>query len=212
MRPSPSLASTAEAAVVAAASASSAESPASWRSATYSFEYFALQASDSLYLSRFTNPLAEVTNFRYDGLRRLFTFELAAVSETTTFLWDGRRVSRITRPDGVETSFQITGDDVTQVSEATGNVTTIGYAPDAIDPGNPRGRPVDAISDSLGLVLDRAYDPQGRLTSVTNGAGETPRPTRGSRGARPSWPRSARRRAPSPPSATTARTGTRGGP
>ncbi|MCI0633272.1 MAG: hypothetical protein L0206_05055, partial [Actinobacteria bacterium] len=31
---------------------------------------------------------------------------------------------------------------------------------------------VDVISDSVGLVLDRGYDPQGRLMSSSNGAGE----------------------------------------
>jgi RHS repeat-associated protein len=138
---------------------------------TWSFDYFA--QTEGLYWTRVTNPVGEITHFRFDGLRRLGSLELASVSETTAFLWSDRRVSRITRPDGVEANFQITNDDVTQVSEATLNVTTITYAPNAIDPGSPRGRPVDVISDSLGPVLDRGYDPQGRLTSAANGAGDT---------------------------------------
>ncbi|MCI0636347.1 MAG: hypothetical protein L0206_20895, partial [Actinobacteria bacterium] len=58
------------------------------------------------------------------------------------------------------------------MNEASGNVITISYAPSAIDPGSPSARPVDVISDSVGPVLDRGYDPQGRLASSSNGVGD----------------------------------------
>jgi RHS repeat-associated protein len=139
---------------------------------TSTFAYFGAQPS-GYYLTRLTNPLSEITNFSYDGYRRLFSLELATAGETTAFQWSGGRVTQVTRPDGVQTSFVITDDDVTQVTEASGNVTTISYAPSAIDPGSPNARPMDVVSDSVGLVLDRGYDPQGRLTTSTNGAGDT---------------------------------------
>jgi RHS repeat-associated protein len=136
----------------------------------YTFGYFGAQGA--FYRSSSTNPLGEVVNFRFDSAKRIQSLELPAVAETTSFLWSGRRISTLTRPDGVETSFQITNDDVTQISEASGNVTTIGYAPHAIDPANPRRRPIDFVSDSLGTLHDRAFDAQGRLASVENGAGD----------------------------------------
>ncbi|MCI0633071.1 MAG: hypothetical protein L0206_04025, partial [Actinobacteria bacterium] len=74
----------------------------------------------------------------------------------------------------MKVQFQIANDDVTQITEDSNNITTISYAPNAIDPGNPNARPIDVVSDSVGLVLDRGYDLQGRLTSVANGAGGNP--------------------------------------
>jgi RHS repeat-associated protein len=139
---------------------------------TWSFTYFAAQTS-GLYLTRLTNPLSEITNFSFDGYRRLFSLQLASVGETTSFQWSGNRVTQITRPDGVQTQFTITDDDVTQVSEASGNVTTLTYAPNAIDPPSPNARPIDTVSDSISLLLDRSYDPQGRLTASSNAAGDT---------------------------------------
>jgi hypothetical protein len=58
-----------------------------------------------IYKTRLLNPLAEQTDFNFDSTRRLLSLEIAAVSETTSFEWSGRRVTRITRPDGVQTSF-----------------------------------------------------------------------------------------------------------
>jgi RHS repeat-associated protein len=139
---------------------------------TTTFAYFGTQP-DGRYATNVTNPLSELTRFRFDGYRRLSSLQLVAVNETTSFEWLGNRVTRITRPDGVQTNFVITDDDVTQVTEASGNVTSISYAPGAIDPGSPNARPVDAVSDSVGSVFDRGYDLDGRLTTESNGAGDT---------------------------------------
>jgi len=139
---------------------------------TSSFAYFGAQSS-GYYLTRFTNPLSQIARFSFDASRRLFSLALVAAGETTSLQWSSLRVTRVTGPDGVQTNFVIADDDVTQVTQASGNVTTITYAPSAIDPASQSARPVDVVSDSIGLVLDRGYDGQGRLTSVSSGSGDT---------------------------------------
>jgi RHS repeat-associated protein len=141
---------------------------------TSTFAYFGAQSS-GYYQSRFTNPLAQIAKFNFDASRRLFSVQLVTAGETTSFQWSasGLRVTQIIRPDGIQASFAITDDDVTQVTQASGNIITISYAPNAIDPASPSARPADVVSDSVGLVLDRGYDGQGRLTSVSSGSGDT---------------------------------------
>jgi RHS repeat-associated protein len=138
----------------------------------WTFTYFGSQPN-GYYATRLTNPLGEITRYHFDGGRRLFSLELVAVAELASFQWTGNRVTRVTGPDGVQINFTIVDDDVTQVIEASGNVINVSYAPNAIDPDRPNARPVDAISDSVGSILDRTYDLQGRLISVSNGAGDT---------------------------------------
>jgi YD repeat-containing protein len=139
---------------------------------TSTFTYQGLNPSNQ-YVTTFTNALSQGTNFYYDGYRRLLLHRILGINEATTFQWSGNRVTQVTRPDGVATSFAVTNDDVTQVTEASGNVTTISYVPAAIDPSAPGQRPIDVVSDSVGVVLDRGYDLEGRLTSTANGVGDT---------------------------------------
>jgi YD repeat-containing protein len=91
---------------------------------TYAFQHLGVQPS-GYYQTRFTNPLTKVARFNFDASRRLFSLVLVTAGETTSYAWSGMRVSQVTRPDDVPTSFVITDDDVTQVTEASGNVTTI---------------------------------------------------------------------------------------
>ncbi|MGH7339409.1 MAG: hypothetical protein ACREKH_02875, partial [Candidatus Rokuibacteriota bacterium] len=70
-------------------------------------------------------------------------------------------------------------DDVATISEPSGNVIELSYAPGAVNLEDPFGRPLARVEDTLGLVEERTYDAQGRLQNVTNGEGETIHVNRG---------------------------------
>ncbi len=137
----------------------------------YQFAYEGRQAG--LYRTRVTDPLGGEIRYRYDSDRRLVEVENMASGELTERVWSGRRVASEVRPDGATTSWTYVGDDVATKLEPSGNVVSYAYSPNGVDRDAPLERPIATLSDSLGLVEQRGYDGQGRLVSVTNGAGET---------------------------------------
>ncbi len=137
---------------------------------TYEFAYEV--ETDGLYRTRVTDPTGHETRYRYDAERRLREVEIMGTGELTERFWEGRRVASQILPSGVATSWTWAGDDVATRLEASGNVTTYSYAPNGVNREAPFERPIASITDSVGLVEQRSYDAQGRLLSITNGAGE----------------------------------------
>ena len=136
---------------------------------------FSYQPPDSgnLYVTTFTDPLGNQTTFRYDGSAQLFEVKALATGETTTRAWANRRVTSLVLPSGVTTSWTYSNDDVQTRADPSGNVTDYAYVATGVDRASPARRPLLFATDSLGTIETRSYDPQGRLLSIANGAGDT---------------------------------------
>lgn len=129
--------------------------------------------TNGLFRTRATDPLGHETRYRFDAARRLHEVEDMTTGELTWRSWQDLRVTTEVQPSGVATSWTWSNDDVATKLEPSGNLIQYGYAPSAVDRDAPLERPIATVSDALGLVEQRGYDAQGRLVSVTNGAGET---------------------------------------
>ncbi|MCZ6782412.1 MAG: hypothetical protein O7G30_03795, partial [Proteobacteria bacterium] len=134
------------------------------------FRYFKQQAG--LYSTVYTDPLGFEAAYRYDAERRIRTVD-NALGERISLDWVGRRPVAMTLPDGVTTLWTYAGDDVATEADAAGNVLQFAYAPAAVNREDPFARPIATVSDTLGTVEARAYDSEGRLESIENGAGDT---------------------------------------
>lgn len=129
--------------------------------------------SAGLYATLHTNPLGALTRYVVDGERRLQRVELVDAGEVTTIAWAGKRPASLTLPSGVTTSFITVGDDLVSAVQPSGNVVTYTYEPGAVSLDDPLARPFRRVEDSLGLIQERSYDPQGRIEAATNGEGES---------------------------------------
>jgi len=139
---------------------------------THGFRFRA-RDSEGLYSTVHINPLGGETVLFFDPERRLRRLERTDAGETLQYAWLDKRLTEMTLPGGVTTAFSYTGEDVTTMTEPSGNVVEITYAPGAVNLEDAFARPVARIEDSLGLVEERTYDAQGRVETVTNGEGET---------------------------------------
>lgn len=146
----------------------------------HQFYYEGKNANTGLYVTRFADPLGNEVRFRYDADRMLREVESMGTGEKVTRAWSNRRVTALTLPDGVTTTWSYASDDVATRIDPSGNVTTFTYQPNGVNRDDPRRRAVLAIADSIGPVESRSYDGSGRLVAVTNGAGETTAFTYGS--------------------------------
>lgn len=134
--------------------------------------------SGGLFSTIYTDPTGHQTTFRYDGTRRISSVKVVldaqqGVSELKNFEWTGQRITRLTHPDGTSATLTYVDDDVASRTEPSGNVVTFTYEPNGVNRENPWSRPILAVVDSVGPIESRTYDAQGRLASITNGAGET---------------------------------------
>jgi RHS repeat-associated protein len=125
------------------------------------------------YKTLHTNPLGALTRYIVDGQRRLHRVELADAGEATTLTWADKRPASLTVPSGVTSYFTYVDDDLASVAQPSGNVITYTYEPGAVSLDDPLARPLRRMEDSLGLIQERSYDPQGRIETATNGEGET---------------------------------------
>jgi RHS repeat-associated protein len=137
---------------------------------TWRFAYFA--PSGGRYRTEMTSPLGHVSTWRYDDQRRLLEARNGA-GDTTTLEWSGRRPTRVVGPDGVATELAWADDTLAQLVQPGGNRVRFTREPAGESREQPYATAWRRIEDDLGLVEARGYDAQGRLVSVTNGAGET---------------------------------------
>lgn len=135
--------------------------------------YAAKEPVSDLYATAYTSPLSERTVYRYDHERRLHEVEDVDSGDAVALEWQGKRPTKVTQPGGLVTQRTYLNDDVATISEPSGNVTTVTYELTGVLRDRPDERAIKRVEDSLGLVEERAYDAQGRLIGITNGAGET---------------------------------------
>jgi RHS repeat-associated protein len=124
------------------------------------------------YLTTVTDPLGARTELSWDGSRRLLSITDPAGARSA-WTWSGLRPASFATPDGVVTRWSWAGDDPLQEIQPSGNVVSFSWHPAGEDRAQPARRALRRASDGLGLVQERAYDAQGRLVRVTNGAGES---------------------------------------
>lgn len=110
--------------------------------------------------------------YRYDDAGRLHS-QVDALGDETRFEWSGLRPSAFIDAAGAITSWTYEGDDPASMTLPSGNTLVFEYAPSAHDRDRPYERPLLRASDGIGLIEQRQYDAVGRLSAVTNGAGET---------------------------------------
>jgi len=110
--------------------------------------------------------------YRYDADARVHEIE-DAVGDVTQVAWSGRRPSQQVGPDGATTRWFYENDDVVRVDLPSGNVVQTEYAMSAQDWRRPLARPISRKFDLLGLIESRSYNAEGRLASVTDGAGDS---------------------------------------
>ncbi|MFP6629605.1 MAG: RHS repeat-associated core domain-containing protein, partial [Myxococcota bacterium] len=157
---------------------------------THSFFYE--DKIDGFYTTRYWDPLGYEHRYVFDGLHRLHQLENVALGESTLWAYGSslRPISMTVNISmavntGITTHYTWSGDDLVTEVQPSGNVIQYTYEPTAIDrptevtsrfdrnQANPGHRPLLRVEDSIGLIEERAYDPSGRLVSVSNGAGET---------------------------------------
>ncbi len=113
-----------------------------------------------------------VTVYHYDMQARLHA-RIDALGDESRWTWEGRRPITFVDAAGVETRWVYADDDPVARYEPSGNVVQITYAPAARNPHSLRRRAVERVEDSLGVRAIQTYAPDGRLETLTNGAGET---------------------------------------
>jgi len=133
---------------------------------TWSVTYAAGSASNT---SNLTSPLGNVKSFVWDS-----SYNLNAITDATglvrSFAWSGRRISKVTAPDGTSASATYTDDAPATVTDAAGNTVTYSYNETGVDPG-AKAYPITSASDPQGTLLYQTFDSSGRLATSTNGAG-----------------------------------------
>jgi len=139
---------------------------------TWQLQYEAWNASEQSFATRVTNPEGAVTRLRYSAAGEVLSVH-QPTGELTAFTWSAHRVVRMEDPGGLVWTLAYTQDDLTTLTEPSGNVTHFLYAPNATDRSEPRARPLLSATDSLGLIEARQYDTQGRLVAMSNGEGDT---------------------------------------
>ena len=135
---------------------------------------FAYSGKDAagFYKTFHTNPLGALTRYTVDRQRRLHRMEIVDASEMITITWNGSRPMSMKLPNGATTLYTYVGDDLTALTQPSGNVVTYTYEPGAVSLDDPLARPFRRIEDVVGVIQERSYDPQGRIESATNGEGE----------------------------------------
>ena len=134
---------------------------------TWSFVY----RSQNPNVTEISDPVGAVTRVGFDAERRVQFIE-NGLGETTLFEWAGRRPSARVSPAGVRVEWVFADDELVVSRAANGHETFFEHPAAAVDRSNPYARPVSKIYDSLGVIEERIFDPQGRLVEVRNGAGE----------------------------------------
>ncbi len=137
----------------------------------HEFRFLAKDA-EGLYTTVHENPLGGRARYVFDKKRRLRRLELSDAGEVYSWAWSGLRPFQATAPGGVITAFGYLDDDLVSLTEPSGNVVELVYAPGAVNLEDPFARPLARVEDSVGLVEERSYDALGRLESVRNGEGE----------------------------------------
>ncbi|MCG8592690.1 MAG: hypothetical protein MJE66_25650 [Proteobacteria bacterium] len=124
-----------------------------------------------LYTTRVEDPRGGSRVFRFDDQGRLAERE-DAVGEVERWAWSGRRPVRHVGRGGEVTEWSYPAPDRVRETQPSGNTVDTRLALGAENRDDPFAWPVRRAEDALGLVEERAYDPEGRLLSHTNGAGE----------------------------------------
>ncbi len=137
----------------------------------HAFGYFG-PSLQGIHRTAHTDPLGETTEVRYDGERRV-TSVTKPTGDTTALAWTGLRPSQRTDPGGTVTSWAHQDDRLASTTLPWGQVVTFHYAPHGENREHPERSPLVVAQDALGVLEQRSYDAQGRLESITNGAGET---------------------------------------
>lgn len=144
------------------------------------FEFYGEDTDLRRWTTVHTNPLGGVTRYQYDQVGRLREVERSDGAEVTRLTYAATslaavlRPATLTTPAGAVTRFTLSADDdVTQVVEPSGNVVTATYASGAVWPDSPLERPPKRIEDSVGLVSETSYGPDGRPVQVDLPEGET---------------------------------------
>jgi RHS repeat-associated protein len=139
---------------------------------THRFRYTGKDGA-GFYKTLHTNPLGALTRYVVDGRRRLHSVELAETGERVTITWEGNRPSSTTLADGSTTLYSYIDDDLATVTQPSGNVVSYSYEPDGVNYEDIFASATNWIEDSIGLVEERIYDAQGRVTDIANGEGDT---------------------------------------
>lgn len=119
------------------------------------------------------DPLGRETELRFDSARRLLEAHQHATGERTSFVWTGRRITRVTAPDGlVTTSRYDAADELVERTLPSGRRLELEYVAGAVHLADPFSALPARVREAGALVRARSFDAQGRLASETNGAGE----------------------------------------
>ncbi|MFI5320023.1 MAG: RHS repeat domain-containing protein [Myxococcota bacterium] len=127
-----------------------------------------------LYATTVTDPLGHVSSYVIDASCRVQSI-VNALGERTDFTWSGLRPASRTLPDGTRTAWTWLDNDLASETLPSGNVRGFAYRTEGVDRERPDARPLLELRDSLGLIEQRSYDANGRLTGITNGASESTR-------------------------------------
>ena len=138
---------------------------------TWGFSH-GIQNASGIATVTMSDPLGHTTSFAIDALRRVQSIT-NPLGERTDFTWSGQRPASRTLPDGTRTSWTWANDDVATETLPSGNVRTLTYQADGVNRERANARAIASISDTIGAVETRSYDPDGRLLRIANGAGET---------------------------------------
>ena len=141
----------------------------------YLFTYTVSETVPKSYGTVVTNPLGGVTKYYIDGERRLteiLRLPQNGPDEQTLLEWTGARPHQVQGFDGATTHFTYLDDDIATVTQPSGNVIRITYAPDANHFEEPFIRPIEYAEDDEGLIVEFTFE-SGLPTGSTNGDGDT---------------------------------------
>ncbi|MBW2229607.1 MAG: hypothetical protein JRH17_04420 [Deltaproteobacteria bacterium] len=124
-----------------------------------------------LFFTGVSDPTGAYSLYRYDAEGRLHEY-VDALHGLTRMTWAGRRPTTRTDPAGVTTAWEWADDDAIRITEPSGNVIVVDYAPGAQDRRNPLARPVLRIRDDIGVVQERSYGTSGQVSAIVDGAGD----------------------------------------
>jgi len=137
---------------------------------TYRFTYW-FDAAVGESTTHVTTPSGGRWSLDFDRERRLLR-RISPEGEVVSQTWSGLRPATRTDADGRVWRFTYEDDELVRVDAPTGRVVHRVSAPDAVDRGRPRARPLARVVDALGVREERTYDASGRLASIVNGAAE----------------------------------------
>ncbi|NNL67147.1 MAG: hypothetical protein HKP30_12950, partial [Myxococcales bacterium] len=119
------------------------------------------------------DPVGARVELVWDDARRVLERSQLDLGETETWAWSGLRAVRHEAVDGRVTERSYQDGWLASETRPDGNQLVYAWNPDGVNRLAPFAGAIAAVDDAVGSVLAVGYDPDGRPSSLVNGAGES---------------------------------------